>query len=538
MELNFQLFLKKSSFWRSPGKKLAKMIVKMRFIWIKSTLYCFKFPEKLMISATLLGILSKFTPKEFKEFGEFVKSPFFNKNIHVKHLYDYLKKFYPEFKDKKLDKEVVFENLFHGKKYNDGFLRTVIYNLGKLAEDYLAYINFRKDDLNRGMNLLKELNERKLEKVFLKYYSEIEEDINAVTYQDPDYFLKKYELQNQKEIYMDWSKFKQKDFKNYTENTVTYIEDELTSYYIAKALNHYRFMLDKNMYEKLDYNYEFIEHIMDYLLTKDNYFKEKLKIKLHLNEVLLIKNKKEENYRILKDILISSSGKLTRSDLYSLHNILQSYCVYQGYNNSPLSDGKAYTQERFELYKVCLEQNLFAAEEHIYFDDLMFGNIVGTAISVQQFEWVEEFIEQYKGSISPDNSEVVINYSYARLLFNKGDFEKALWHLNTIKTIRHIQYKLPVRDLTLMLFYEMNMHSQSVYQIDSYRHFLNNNKSSLSEERFNRILNFLKFYTRLLKLKEKRSLKEIMKLKEDIESTGNTLEKFWLLKKTGELIDE
>ncbi len=538
MELKFQLFLKRSSFWRSPGKKLAKMIVKMRFIWIKSTLYCFKFPEKLMISATLLGILSKFTPKEFKEFGEFVKSPFFNKNIHVKHLYDYLKKFYPEFKDKKLDKEVVFENLFHGKKYNDGFLRTVIYNLGKLAEDYLAYINFRKDDLNRGMNLLKELNERKLEKVFLKYYSEIEEDINAVTYQDPDYFLKKYELQNQKEIYMDWSKFKQKDFKNYTENTVTYIEDELTSYYIAKALNHYRFMLDKNMYEKLDYNYEFIEHIMDYLLTKDNYFKEKLKIKLHLNEVLLIKNKKEENYRILKDILISSSGKLTRSDLYSLHNILQSYCVYQGYNNSPLPDGKAYTQERFELYKVCLEQNLYAAEEHIYFDDLMFGNIVGTAISVKQFEWVEEFIEQYKGSISPDNSEVVINYSYARLLFNKGDFEKALWHLNTIKTIRHIQYKLPVRDLTLMLFYEMNMHSQSVYQIDSYRHFLNNNKSSLSEERFNRILNFLKFYTRLLKLKEKRSLKEIMKLKEDIESTGNTLEKFWLLKKTGELIDE
>lgn len=491
-----------------------------------------------MISATLLGILSKFTPKEFKEFGEFVKSPFFNKNIHVKHLYDYLKKFYPEFKDKKLDKEVVFANLFHGKKYNDGFLRTVIYNLGKLAEDYLAYVNFRKDDLNRGMNLLKELNERKLEKVFLKYYSEIEEDINAVTYRDPDYFLKKYELQNQKEIYMDWSKFKQKDFKNYTENTVTYIEDELTSFYLSKALNHYRFMLDKNLYEKLDYNYGFIEHIMEYLLTKDNYFKEKLKIKLHLNEVLLIKNKSEENYRILKDILISSSGKLSRSDLYSLHNILQSYCVYQGYNNSQPSDGKSYTRERFELYKICLEQNLFAAEEHIYFDDLLFANIMGTAISLKQFEWAENFLEKYRDSISPDNSDVVINYSYARLLFNKGEFEKALWHLNSIKTIRHIQYKLPVRDLTLMTFYEMNMHSQSVYQIDSYRHFLSNNKGSLSEERFVRILNFLKFYTRLLKIREKRSLKEIIKLKEDIESTGNTLEKFWLLKKTGELEDE
>ena len=142
-----------------------------------------------MISATLLGMLGKFTPKEFKEFGEFVKSPFFNKNIHVKQLYDYLKKFYPEFDDKKLDKEIVFKNIFEEKKYNDGFLRTVIYNMGKLAEDYLAYINFRKDDLNRGINLLKELNERKLEKVFLKYYSEIEEDIDSLIYRNPDYYF-------------------------------------------------------------------------------------------------------------------------------------------------------------------------------------------------------------------------------------------------------------------------------------------------------------------------------------------------------------
>ena len=29
-----------------------------------------------MISATLLGMLGKFTAKEFKDFGEFVKSPF------------------------------------------------------------------------------------------------------------------------------------------------------------------------------------------------------------------------------------------------------------------------------------------------------------------------------------------------------------------------------------------------------------------------------------------------------------------------------
>lgn len=485
-----------------------------------------------MISSTLLGILSKFSVKEFKEFGEFVKSPFFNKNIHVKHLYEYLKKFYPEFKDKNLDKQIVFEKLFGDKEYNDGFLRTVIYNLGKLAEDYLAYINFRKDDLNRGLNLLKELNERKLEKVFLKYYNEIEEDINSITLHDPDYFFKKYELQNQKEIYMDWTKFKQKDFKNYTTNTVTYIDDELTSYYLSKALNHYRFMLDKNMYEQIEHNFDFIEHIMDYLLTKDNYFREKLKIKLHLYEVLLIKEKKEEHFEILKDIFYTSFNNLSRSDLYSLHNILQSYCVYMGYNNKP-----GYIQTRFELYKICIEQKLYAAAEHIYFDDLMFGNIVSTALAVSEFKWAEDFIEEYKSMLSPENTDVVINYSYSRLHFSKGDFEKALLFINSIRTIKHIQYKLPVRDLTLKIYYELGMLVQSAYQIDSYRHFLNNNKMSLSDERFARILNFLKFYTRLVKIKEKNSSKDLLKLQEDIESTPNTLERSWLINKTGEILN-
>ena len=485
-----------------------------------------------MISSTLLGILSKFSVKEFKEFGEFVKSPFFNKNIHVKHLYEYLKKFYPEFKDKNLDKQIVFEKLFGDKEYNDGFLRKVIYNLGQLAEDYLAYINFRKDDLNRGLNLLKELNERKLEKVFLKYYNEIEEDINSITFHDPDYFFKKYELQNQKEIYMDWTKFKQKDFKNYTTNTVTYIDDELTSYYLSKALNHYRFMLDKNMYEQIEHNFDFIEHIMDYLLTKDNYFREKLKIKLHLYEVLLIKEKKEEHFEILKDIFYTSFNNLSRSDLYSLHNILQSYCVYMGYNNKP-----GYIKTRFELYKICIEQKLYAAAEHIYFDDLMFGNIVSTALAVSEFKWAEDFIEEYKSMLSPENTDVVINYSYSRLHFSKGDFEKALLFINSIRTIKHIQYKLPVRDLTLKIYYEMGMLVQSAYQIDSYRHFLNNNKMSLSDERFARILNFLKFYTRLVKIKEKNSSKDLLKLQEDIESTPNTLERSWLINKTGEILN-
>ena len=221
-------------------------------------------------------------------------------------------------------------------------------------------------------------------------------------------------------------------------------------------------------------------------------------------------------------------SRLSRSDLYSLHNILQSFCVYQNYNDKP-----EYLKERFELYRICINEKLYAATEHIYFDDLMFGNIVNTGAAVKDFTWTEKFIEEYKNAISPDNADVVVNYAYARLSFAKKDHEKALRYLNGIKIIKHIQYKLPVRDLTLMCYYELNMPSQSLYQIDSYRHFLTNNKGSLSDVRFERIINFLKFYTKLVKNKEKGNIKECIKLKEELDVANNVIEKDGLLKNKG-----
>lgn len=483
-----------------------------------------------MISATLLNILSRLSVKEFRDFGDFVKSPFFNKSENVRKLYYYLKKYHPVFSDKKLDKKYVYRKLYSKGTYNDGYMRTVIHNLGKLAEDFLIHLNTTKDEISRGIMLLEELNERKLEKVFLRYYSEIEKYLVKADYHGSHYYFNKYRLQNQMEIYMDWSKFKHKDYRNYTENTVSYVNDELTSYYLTRVLNHYRFMLDKANYEQFEFNHEFVDHIFEFLLTKDNHYRHKTKIKLHLYEILLLKEGKDEHYSILKKMLINELTTLNHSDRYSLHNILQSYCVMQSF-----SESGNYKSERFELYKICLEQKLYAATEHLYFDDLMFGNIVITGISSGDLDWTENFIKDYRDELSPENRDMVVFYSQARLCFERRNFREALHYLNLIRSIKHIQYKMPVKDLTLMLNYELSNFSQAFYNIDSYRHFLSNNKSSLSERRFERISNFLKNYSRILKLKEGKSRTDIKKLEESVRETSNIIEKKWLLNKIKEL---
>ena len=96
-----------------------------------------------MIKSNLIDLLRKLSTEELKEFGEYVRSPFFNKNQSTIKLLDYIRKYAPDFNDKKLGKELVYQKLFPGMKYNDGFTRTIMFNLAKLTEDYLTYTRIR-----------------------------------------------------------------------------------------------------------------------------------------------------------------------------------------------------------------------------------------------------------------------------------------------------------------------------------------------------------------------------------------------------------
>jgi hypothetical protein len=323
-----------------------------------------------MINSTLLNILSKFTPNEIKEFSEFVSSPFFNKNENIVNLYNHIKKYYPDFKDKKLEKEYVYEKLYSKSKYNDGFMRTVIFNLGKLAEDYLAYVNFSKNGHNRGINLLEELNDRKLEKVFLKYYSQIEKEVNKTTVKDSAYFYKKVRLDNLMHTYSNWRRFKAKNLKDFEDSRLF---DEIRNqayHFLSSVFMNYRFLLVKKEFEQIEFNFELIDALINFLTTKENEYIDMPTVKINLYEILLIKEKQDKYYFLLKDMLLKETKTVSHNNRYSLHNVLQSYCTWKTF------EGHAdFINERFNLYNIAIEQKLFAGNEDIYFDEIMFGSI-------------------------------------------------------------------------------------------------------------------------------------------------------------------
>lgn len=482
-----------------------------------------------MQNSSLLKILKSFSADEMKEFRNFIISPFFNKNKNTVKLFDYIKKHHPEFKSEKLSKDYIHKKLFGEENYGENFLRTAAFNLNKLAEDYLALKRFRRNSIKADISLLEELNERKLGRNFLKLHEQLLKDLEKSTKNNSDYFLNKYQIQLQYEIYMDWSRFMQKNLKSFSENYGE-VSDSLTNYFLIKMLNRYRFIHEKKFWFPMKFDSDFPELLIDFLLKKKNKFMDYPKVRLHVYEILLHREQKHEYFLELKEML-NDTEVLSRSERYSLHNILQSYCIRRIF-----SGRENYFEERFHLYKKAVEQGLYAATEHLYIDDLFFLNAVNTAIQQDEMQWAEKFIKDHQDQLSPENKKIVCNLALSRFYFEEGKYEEAKALLSEAFAVKHIQFKYPYRDLILMINYELSDFLQLSYQTDSYAHFIKKYRNEQSSERHERIINFLKFFTKLYKLKENPDKERIISFEEELSRTYNIMERRWFMKKVKELL--
>ena len=196
-----------------------------------------------MNKSNLFKIISTFSPKEIKEFGDFVQSPFFNKNESTIRLYEYIRKEYPDFDNKKMNKELIYKSLFPGAEYNDGFMRTIIFNLSTLAEEFLTYVNFRKDKARYGVLMLEELNTRKLDKLLLKHFKGVEAEVDDIEDKSRDYFYYKYMIERIMYSYQNWSRFRNKNLKDYEDRSIKNEIHFLISYSLGRALANYRFLI-------------------------------------------------------------------------------------------------------------------------------------------------------------------------------------------------------------------------------------------------------------------------------------------------------
>ena len=178
---------------------------------------------------------------------------------------------------------------------------------------------------------------------------------------------------------------------------------------------------------------------------------------------------------------------------------------------------------------------IFTARTNICPLDL-FRNILILSLRRKDFKWSEKFINDYIKKLKKEYQENTYHYAMAFLYFQKGENEKALVEINMV-VYDSFAFKYDVRNLNLMICYELGKWESVKSIIESYKRFLLNNKM-VGSERKEFFGNFLKYLAKLVKIKDDVNKPDKIEkdfIKKEIMGAKNFSYKEWILEKANQL---
>ncbi len=480
-----------------------------------------------MLNSSLMDIIRKLSPQELKGLNEYIHSSFFNKNKNVQKLFVYVSKQYPDFPPDKMNKEYVFKKLFPGEKFNDGFMRTLIFIITKLAEDYLAYLNFSGDKYNLKVSLLQELSKRNIDRILIKNLKVFEKDFSREVNLDDKYYRALFELEKVRNI-SQILKDKTLNQKELKEDRSLKILDYNITQFLISAMVSYIFVLNRMALVKIDQELAFLDEVIGYMKANIRKYSGNSLLMLLFNHLMLTLEPDNENYYFeMKKVVLDPDSKLNQIDRYNGIIGMQNFCLRQS------NAGKKWFQlEFFNMLDFIIEGGYYTHEKGGDFVPQNFKNFVIVGTNLREFDWTENFIKNYAKKLNPEQRENAYNFSMAKLNFTKRDFIKALGFISRV-SYQDLYYKLEVRYYTLMIYYELSMFSEAYDLIESYKKYILNNKM-LNAKLKARHISFIRFANDLLKMKLSGKFGKIRVVEKNIKNSANTIHIPWLLQKLEE----
>ncbi len=477
-----------------------------------------------MQNSRLILLLKTLTHSEMKEFRDYVHSPFFNKNRNVVALFDYLRKFHPEFNDDSLTDESISFALFPGTKHDYFKIRNLTSDLFSLAKDFLAYLYYRDESVYYPTFLLEKLREKQLYRIIDQSLKSFKKEISDAKVLDEFFLLKQSELSQQEHFHqivkdpLDSFDYFQKDFNNFLE------------YALLRLLKFYSIMIHDKVQNNLEFDMKMFNQVLEFINEPSN-LKNPTLI-LYSRVVFLVLKKDEKYFFELKELREKYSDNLTREDRYMLDLYMSSFCA-DVYNTTGKPD---FQREHFLLSKAQFDRDEMTIGRMLYPDFMIHVKI---ATRVKEFQWAEKFMEKYADQLSDEDKDSCLNFCHAYMSYYKGEFAKAMNLLSKANFSKNL-LKIQVKILHLQSYYEIGYLDELPSQIETFKKFLDRDKS-VPEVYKNSFAKYLKLVSELLKAnlsaQGKKKDVEISALKKETEKLQSNLFgiKLWLREKLSEL---
>jgi hypothetical protein len=477
----------------------------------------------------LLDLLQKLTSKQMKDLSEFIQSPFFNKNESVTKLFEYLRVQHPEFKEQEIEKEHIHKKLFHSAEYSDGFMRMLIFKLTSLAEEYLAYADFKTSGHSENFHLINTLLNLNIDSEAQKQINQLEKKLNSDKTQNGSYYKNRYELEKFKDIIYSRT-YRAVTIKDKPDERMLEESNNLSAFFLISVLQRYRYLLNKSFTVNTDFKLDFLPYIIDFLEGDGKHYLNILLVSLLYKQILVINDYNRED--LIDDLIHDlTNDKLTieneerREGLTVMNNI----CIEKGYEGK-----EKYFRYMFDIDKYLVAKNLYNRVRGGYFDNEMFLNVVTIGLKLEEISWIKNFIEKYYTKLAPDTQMNTYNYCNAKLYFKTKDFNRALDNIARV-AYSDMHMKMNVRITAITIHYELGNIEEVLTQIENFKKYIQNDK--LMNAGHKRISsNFIKYTAALCKAKYSNKV-NLEELKKNVAATDQISNRVWLIKKANELVE-
>lgn len=493
-----------------------------------------------MFKTKVFEIISTLSEKEFYNFELYITSPYFNRNKKIIELFYLFKDFYPNFDNIIFTREDIHKKIYPDKPFSDSKIRVLLSDLNSLAEHYIAQITYDSKNYERSFNLIEQLNKRKIikrqEEVFNKLEAEIkQEEFNL------DVLLYLMRLESEKFNFQITNKFL---------STVKNIRSDI--YCLLKRGEYLVYFVVLDILKSSDILFKYIryndEKIDNTLLIK---FINNIDLKKTLDEISKMKSEYSEvlnlyfkqfmafseidnhkHYEEFKNAVLNDPKiKGTEVKKYFIAKLID-YCI----TKNKYSIQRLYDIDLFEIYNVFVNEEMYLSHRNQYFYPDLFRNIIFHALRIKKYKWCHDFVEKYSPKLHPDLRKSMLNFSTSLINFYENKFDAAYNDLSKVKFDVFV-FKYDIRNLSIMLNYELGYFDMVISQLDSYRHFIKYDKNT-PEFKKRGVINFLKIVGGLINSVSVSDYEAgfiVAKMSKELDSMPEVQFRDWLKKKLNEV---
>ena len=403
--------------------------------------------------------LNHFNNWEISHFKKFLCSPFFNRRNDLIKLLDYFTtekgKTSPDF-----SKTSAFAAIFPNEPFDDYKMYLLMSRLSKQVEQFLAHREVSEDKVLLQLHVARAFRRIRMEDSFKKAISDGQQMLDKQPLRDWNYLRRLYDLELEHYDYLG-------SISRSLENNLQKLCDAFDHMYIAEKLRQFCMQVSHQAVFEKDYAVAMQQTILSLLENVPSY-REHPAINIYYLCYQAVTTGEETFFKQLRAQMQLHLDCFAATELRGIYFMAINYCIRRMNTGQP-----QYIREGFELYRDGLEGGYLMEQGEV--SRFTFNNVVLLGMKLNKYEWVEQFIENYRSMLAQPFRRSVYSYSLAQLRYEQKRYADAMRLLLNFDSNDHLM-NLGAKLILLKIYYETNEHTALDSLLESMRVYLQRKK--------------------------------------------------------------